>query len=414
MAVTRTGSVIQIQNSSQSGSQSVTVPSDAQACVVIVTFYGNFNWIANNPVTLAGSNLTTVQKTDEQIDNGHVWIGYKVSPATGSQTLAWNWGATPQEGANICVVFYTGVDTSNPIVSSGQQLSANTDLTGLTASAGDMMVGGVYSYDSSPTVTDNSQTQLAVMGRYNLCYGGFAEKDGGTGFYFSSGNYNTVVALVLKAAAGGGATYNESVTLTKSLAISQGNNLVADTGLTMNRTMGMSDGSQADFQAGVTINRNDAISLVGSVDMAGLLTLAKALGISLAGGLDISAVLTLARSMGVTFDNVVTKEETLTLAKALVLASTTQLDAASSMILAKMLAISEVAQADLVSSLTLARSASISFDGALAGLTYEVSLALAKTLAISLPDPGIQRGNVPRWRGEVIRADRLRQYRRWR
>ena len=115
--VTRTGTVTTIQNSLQSDSQSVTVPTDATLCVVMATLYnGTANWIAPNPVSLGGTNLTTLQKTDEQTDNGHVWLGYLVNPATGSQTLAWDWGATPSVGANIAVSFYKGVVTTNPVV----------------------------------------------------------------------------------------------------------------------------------------------------------------------------------------------------------------------------------------------------------------------------------------------------------
>jgi len=90
MAVTRTGSVITIQSSSESSSQSITVPNDATICVVVVSLYYDSptSWIPANPFTLAGSNLTTAQKTDEQIINGQVWIGYIVNPSTGSQTLA--------------------------------------------------------------------------------------------------------------------------------------------------------------------------------------------------------------------------------------------------------------------------------------------------------------------------------------
>jgi len=200
MAVVRTGDIVVIQNSDASGSQSVAVPADATLCVVIITGWNDStNWIPANPITLGGVNLTTLQKTDNQVNNGQVWIGYLVNPSTGSQSLAWSWGIAMDEGANFCIAFYKGIDTASPVVSSGKQTTAGADLTGLSASAGDMMVGGVYSYSIAITsVTDSSQTQLAKPNKFNSCYGGFAEKDGGTGFYYTGGDYQTCVGGVFK------------------------------------------------------------------------------------------------------------------------------------------------------------------------------------------------------------------------
>jgi hypothetical protein len=201
--VTRTGTVTTIENSNQTGSQSVTVPADATLCVVMAAFYRNAtNWIAANPVSLNSVNLSTLKKTDGVNDVEQVWLGYLVNPATGSQTLAWNWGNTFTEGAVICVVFYKGVDTSDPVVSSGTQTNDTYDLTGLTAGADDMMVGVVGTWNTSPSsVTDNGQTELAITGPVNTCYGGFAEKLGGTGFYFTDGEDTSCAAGVFRAAA---------------------------------------------------------------------------------------------------------------------------------------------------------------------------------------------------------------------
>lgn len=195
----RTGSVYTFTSSAQVDSETVTVPADADICVVAATLFKNTsNWLPANPFTLGGANLTTEQKTDEQTDNSHVWLGYKVSPATGSQTLAWDWGQSPGQGALITVAFYRGVDTITPIVDSDQQLTAGTDLTGLTASGDDMMVGAIASYGALSSVTDNSQTEL-YLSLFNQTGGGFAEKLGGTGFYFTGGGYTTCAALVLNA-----------------------------------------------------------------------------------------------------------------------------------------------------------------------------------------------------------------------
>ena len=209
--VTRTGTVTTITSTLQSSSQSVTVPADATLAVVMASLWRNAtNWIAANPVTLGGVNLTTLQRTDEQTGNEHAWLGYLVNPATGSQTLAWNWGAAPTEGVNIAVVFYKGVVTSNPVVSSGEQLTTDTDLTGLIAGPDDMMVGVAATYTSAPTVTDSGQTQLAVMGPTAGAYGGFAEKLGATGFYFTGGSNTTCAAAVFR----GGLNYSNGGSIT--------------------------------------------------------------------------------------------------------------------------------------------------------------------------------------------------------
>ena len=203
MAVTRTGTAVTIANTNQSFSQAITVPADAQIAVVVAAIWRyQTNWIAANPVSLGGSTLTTVRKTDTTSDNNQLWLGYLALPATGSQTLSVNWGAVPTGGANIAVVFYKGIDTSDPIRASAVQTTSWTNLTtGLTASAGDMMFGGVAS-DSAVTVTANGQTQVANNLGASI-YLGTAQKDGGTSFQFTGGDYTTVAALVLRQGAGG-------------------------------------------------------------------------------------------------------------------------------------------------------------------------------------------------------------------
>jgi len=221
--VTQTGSGITIQSSSQNGSQSVTVPADATLCVVMASMFENAtNWITANPVTLNGVNLTTLQRTDDQSVNDHAWIGYLVNPSTGSQTLAWNWGTTPDQGAIIYVVFYKGVDTSNPVVSSGKQTTNGQDLTGLTAGVGDMMVGIVSTDTSVTSVTDQGGTELArTSSAFNNIHAGVASKLGGTGFYFTGGTYTACAAGVFR---GTGASVNQfTYSNTNSITIRDNN-----------------------------------------------------------------------------------------------------------------------------------------------------------------------------------------------
>lgn len=198
MAVTRTGTEVLIQNGNQSWSQNITVPADAEICIVLVSVWKEAtDWIPANPFTLGGSNLTTVQKGDNQSANEQGWIGYILVSSTGTVALACNWGTGLGAGACVHAVFYKGIDTDDPIKSSGKQTTSGADLTGLTASAGDMMVGCVASEAVPDSVNDNSQTEIDISSQYSYAAIGTAEKDGGTGFYFTGGTYTSVVALVL-------------------------------------------------------------------------------------------------------------------------------------------------------------------------------------------------------------------------
>jgi hypothetical protein len=205
MAVTRTTeTVITVASVNQSGSQNITVPSDAEICIVLVSIYKYASdWMGANPISLGGTNLTTLQKTDNTSEGMQTWCGYLLAPSTGTQSFAWSWGAAPGQQGCFVILFYKGINTSSPIKDSDKTITALADLTGLDASSGDMMVGVVASYDNSPTVTDNSQTLLYDY-NYGSSDGGFAQKDGGTGFYFSNGQYTTVAACVIAQAAAAG------------------------------------------------------------------------------------------------------------------------------------------------------------------------------------------------------------------
>lgn len=189
-----------VQSSAQSSSTTITVPADCTLVVVMAVGFGGIGWMGANPISINSVNLTTQEKTDSQDTNGQVWIGYLANPATGSRTLAWSWNNAPSEGVQYLVVYLRGASTSNPIRSSGQQTAADTDVTGLTAELNELMLGCVYSYTSITSVTDNSQTELLKGGPYNTAYYGFAEKQAGTGFYYTGGSYQTCAGIVVRSA----------------------------------------------------------------------------------------------------------------------------------------------------------------------------------------------------------------------
>jgi hypothetical protein len=164
LSVARTGSVTCTHSYANSGSFSVSIPADATVLVVGVA--GSVNspgYFSDYPPTIGGGgNIMSVgnqQDDDTPVSTtDYAVIFYFVNPPTGSQTLAYNWGSsyTIADGGHIVTAFYKGVDTSNPIRSSGgeqsQAASPDSATTGsLTGQSGDMFVGMAYSDDENNT-----------------------------------------------------------------------------------------------------------------------------------------------------------------------------------------------------------------------------------------------------------------------
>lgn len=207
MAVERTGTAVTINTSSNSSSQSITVPNDATLAEV---FLGVFTWDATNAAadftaTLGGSSLQSVNFSPATSTGS--WDCYArllVNPPTGSQTFAWSVERSPTYGNIFTIVFYRGVDTTSPIAASAglDGSGSSPSITGLSYSTGDMMVGGIMSDDNAPVVTDSSQTELASTGP-SAKGGGYlavAEK-ASTGAFYTSSVISTggLVAMVIRA-----------------------------------------------------------------------------------------------------------------------------------------------------------------------------------------------------------------------
>jgi hypothetical protein len=192
-------SYVEIKSSGNSGSQSITVPDDCTCVVVGVSLWKTTtNWIPVSPISLNSVDLITEQKADDQNGNQQAWLGYLVDPSVGSQTFFWDWGTTLNAGAIFHIIFFKGIETSDPIVSSGKE-TTSADLTGLTADITDMMVGFAAGYGgAAPSVTDNSQTEILTTSLFSSATAGSAFKLGDTGFYHTGGGYIVSVALVLK------------------------------------------------------------------------------------------------------------------------------------------------------------------------------------------------------------------------
>lgn len=218
MAVTRTGSVIEIDSSANSGSQSITVPTDAEIMVVAVAGYlssGGSNYFSGTPPTIGGSAMTLGRDDDGDGTYLIQCIFYKTSPATGSQTFAWDWAtaAAATLGTQMHIAFYKGSNTSPLGAAGGSQDPDNSATTGsLVVASGDAVFVAAVAYNPTlPTIDFTNATELAdnsALGLQAGCAEAFPSGDttftathnGGSGGIPAT----TISAMVIKQAAGGG------------------------------------------------------------------------------------------------------------------------------------------------------------------------------------------------------------------
>lgn len=208
MAVERIGSPIFISVSGASGSQAVTVPAGANFIIVSATGYEDPSgtWFSAGSVSLGASALTEIET--------YIGLGVEVlatyrlaSPPSGSQTLSWNFGIAPFYGSVLCVTFYSGVDTTSPIVSFGGVVNVGPSASAgtLTASTGDLIVGLAITVLNSGTV--NTATGVTVISSLlnNSFRGTYVEgtPTGNTAVSCSStaATYVGISAVVLRASA---------------------------------------------------------------------------------------------------------------------------------------------------------------------------------------------------------------------
>lgn len=219
MALVRTGSVGLITSSAQSGQQSVTVPADAEIAVIGAFGYdaatadmfdgGAADDANTSKVTLGGTNMKIGRAQDEIISQ-MVGIYYLVSPSTGSVTLAWDWGVAPDEGVGIYYAFYKGLNTGSPIRSRANAEthdSTSVSTGSMSAESGDLAIAVSCSYGGTLSWTNATEVREDL---YNSDTGGFAEASPSASVNITvtqsagSGNFNSIVGIVLQAAAGGG------------------------------------------------------------------------------------------------------------------------------------------------------------------------------------------------------------------
>lgn len=218
MAITRSGSVTQFNGpTTNTGSTTVTVPADAEVMVVGVCGYpdaGGASYFSGGSLTLNSVAFTVVAgDTDNSAFEGSLF--YLVSPATGSQTLAWDWAGTDTIGSFgpiLAYAFYKGVDTANLIrSSSGSQQASNPHTSAtLTAQTGDLIVawGWQFADATNRTVAWTGATEQLAITEFASADGSWAEASptGNQTVSFSCAAFSAdggVTAIVLKPASGG-------------------------------------------------------------------------------------------------------------------------------------------------------------------------------------------------------------------
>lgn len=175
-SVERTGSVVHFGSSADSGTQSITAPSDAEFMVVFISGYPGGSTcraggaaLTYNSVSMTASFVTPKAGTAEcDATRQTVAIHTLDAPATGSNTLAWNLGDTGDatEGLNYNVAFYKGV-SGTPVKATGGQASydADTDITSgalTTEASKDLVVCVADAYTGGDTAMSAGVTSVAT------------------------------------------------------------------------------------------------------------------------------------------------------------------------------------------------------------------------------------------------------------
>lgn len=203
MAITRTGSSVTVNATSDIDSQSITVPAGVDLCLMFLGGYesGEGSAFTNYSCSLGGLSFTHITRSPENFDD--IAVAMLVSPPSGSQTLSWSVGTT--NGPMFVLVFYAGVDTSAPILGSGGAGGNLTSLTvsGLTTAAGSMTVLGAVG-DVPPDTAVSGQTAIesvgpaARVGTVYLSAGEKAEASAVSVGYSTEESYGGLVAVSLK------------------------------------------------------------------------------------------------------------------------------------------------------------------------------------------------------------------------
>lgn len=172
MAIERIGSLVQnggagAGSTANTGSFSASVPSDATLAIVGVSGYvgSGGGYFTDGGMTLGGTSMSEVTGGDADTAFFMGTLFYLVSPATGTQTIAWDWeGTGTAEHAVVLVYgFYKGIDTADPVRDTyGTQNATGTYATDtMTAVSGDWVIAWGHQFNWESTYSWTNATEVA-------------------------------------------------------------------------------------------------------------------------------------------------------------------------------------------------------------------------------------------------------------
>jgi hypothetical protein len=226
MAIARLGTAELFQSTTQDTTHSATIPSGCDCIVIAITGY-----LDTNTTTLvdvlsfdgAGIDLNQVgyaryldSYNAVQVDVYVMTATSGAWPGTGSKTLTVQAPSARQEGYNVGLAYYSGVNQSTPTGSTDAHnapddgTSFTSALTGMAS--GDLGMVAAYDYGAPPTVSGNSQTTILTPSGA-LANAGFAlaEKADESAMVASAPSL-IALAWALKVAGGAAATSNTIIT----------------------------------------------------------------------------------------------------------------------------------------------------------------------------------------------------------
>lgn len=172
MAVAITGSTTKVTFTA-SGSQSVTIPSDTELCLLLAGGYGATNYLDGGVaqdasitgLTLGGTAFKLAYSMDDSSTYNESIIAYYKSPPTGTPSFAWSIGTYSY--GTFYIVCLKSVATSSYIKARGGAQDFTSASSGsMSASTGDMCLAvvGVDSLGSwtGATAYDNDGTHSAI------------------------------------------------------------------------------------------------------------------------------------------------------------------------------------------------------------------------------------------------------------
>lgn len=178
--VTRVGSITQTGSDSLSDSLSISIPIDANICIVGVAYYGAAD-LAFSTLNL-GSSKTDFTRIRAENDSsfGMTALYYLLNPPFGTKTLYWEWPSQPTEGAVISIAFYKNVSMEEPIVMTAGQAESSDGVAevDIYGSDRDMAIGVAYIYSGTEEVVPGTWTNLTKQAEHyhNFDTGSWAEE----------------------------------------------------------------------------------------------------------------------------------------------------------------------------------------------------------------------------------------------